>query len=156
MSNFFFCHNIFNSFQRLNCHLQIHLQRFMIFQTRQCQSRLLQISHMLERLIQTLFDDCSRQLFENIVTTEEIAQNGQFLLLPQCFPLVVIGYPFNYRYFLFVEKICSKLSAAELLYEGKGVCTTFHLKLADINPFPHTTHLQQTTLKTYRQKYGKS
>ena len=29
----------------------------------------------------------SRQLFENIVTKEEIAQNKQFLLLPQCFPL---------------------------------------------------------------------
>ena len=26
-------------------------------------------------------------LFENIVTKEEIAQNKQFLLLPQCFPL---------------------------------------------------------------------
>ena len=27
-----------------------------------------------------------RQLFENIVTKEEIAQNVHFLLLPQCFP----------------------------------------------------------------------
>ena len=38
---------------------------------------------------------CSRQLFENsyIVAKEEIAQNKQFLLLPQCFPLLVIGYP---------------------------------------------------------------
>ena len=42
---------------------------------------------------------CSRRLFENIVTTEEIAQNEQFLLLPQRFPLLVIGYPFNYRLF---------------------------------------------------------
>ena len=30
---------------------------------------------------------CIRRLFENIVTKEEIAQNVQFLLLPQCFPL---------------------------------------------------------------------
>ena len=30
--------------------------------------------------------------FENIVTKEEIAQNEQFLLLPQCFPLLVTGY----------------------------------------------------------------
>ena len=30
----------------------------------------------------------SRRLFENIVTKEEIAQNKQFLLLPQCFPLI--------------------------------------------------------------------
>ena len=59
-------------------------------------------------------------LVENIVTKEEIAQNEQFLLLPQCFPLLVIGYPFNYRDFLFFDKTCSKSSAAELLYEGKG------------------------------------
>ena len=58
--------------------------------------------------------------FENIATKEEIAQNEQFLLLPQCFPLLVIGYPFNYRDFLFFDKIRLKSSAAELLYEGKG------------------------------------
>ena len=34
--------------------------------------------------------------------------------------LLVIGYPFNYGYFLCFNKICSKSSAAELLYEGKG------------------------------------
>ena len=33
----------------------------------------------------------SRQLFENMVTKEEIAQNEQFLLLPQFFPLLVIS-----------------------------------------------------------------
>ena len=59
-------------------------------------------------------------LFENIVTEEEIAQNEQFLLLPNCFPLLVIGYPFNYRDFLFFDKKCSKSSAAELSYEAKG------------------------------------
>ena len=63
---------------------------------------------------------CSRQLFEKIVTKEEIAQNEQFLLLSQCFPLLIIGYPFNYSDFLYFYKICSKSSAAELLYEGKG------------------------------------
>ena len=63
---------------------------------------------------------CSRRLFENIVRKEEIAQNVQFLLLPQCFPLLVIGYPFNYRDFLLFYKTCSKSSAAELSYEGKG------------------------------------
>ena len=63
---------------------------------------------------------CSRRLFENIVTKEENAQNKQFLLLKQCFPLFVIGYPFNYRNFPFFYKICSKSSAAELSYEGKG------------------------------------
>ena len=62
----------------------------------------------------------TRRLFENIVTKEEIAQNEQFLLLSQCFPLLVMGYPFNYRDFLFFDQICSKSSAAELSYEGKG------------------------------------
>ena len=63
---------------------------------------------------------CSRGLFKNIVTKEEIAQNKQFLLLPQCFPPLAIGYPFNYRDFLYFDKICSKSSATELSYEGKG------------------------------------
>ena len=63
---------------------------------------------------------CCRRLFENIVTKEEIAQNVQFLLLPQCFPHFVIGYPFNYVDFLFFEKIDLNSSAAELSYEGKG------------------------------------
>ena len=54
------------------------------------------------------------------MTKEEIAQKEQFLLLSQCFPLLVIGYLLNYRDFLFFDKVCSKSSAAELLYEGKG------------------------------------
>ena len=59
--------------------------------------------------------------FENIVTEEEeITQNKQFLLLPQCFPLLVKGYSFNYRDFLFFDKICSKSSSADYAYEGKG------------------------------------
>ena len=60
---------------------------------------------------------CSRQLFKNKVTKEEIAENEQFFLLPQCFLLLVIGHPFNYRNFLFFDKNCSKLSAAETPYE---------------------------------------
>ena len=63
---------------------------------------------------------CSRRFFGNIVTKEEIAQNVQFLLLPQCFPLFVIGYPFNYGDFLCFDKIHTKSSAAELSYERKG------------------------------------
>ena len=38
-------------------------------------------------------------------------------LLTQCFPLLVIGYPFNYGDFLFFDNICSKSSAAALPYE---------------------------------------
>ena len=45
--------------------------------------------------IDTFWRLCCRRLFENIVTKEKIAQNKQFLLLPQCFLLLVIGYPFN-------------------------------------------------------------
>ena len=56
---------------------------------------------------------------KNIVTKEEIAQNKQFLPLLQCFS-TFSGYPFNYKDFLFFDKICSKSSAAELSYEGKG------------------------------------
>ena len=59
---------------------------------------------------------CSRRIFENIVTKEEIAQYEQFLLLPPCFHILVIGYPFNYRDFLFFDKICLKSSSAELSY----------------------------------------
>ena len=66
-------------------------------------------------LIKMLSDPfCSRQLFGNMVTKEEIAQNEQFILLSQCFQLLIIGYPFNLRGFLLFDKICLKSSAAEL------------------------------------------
>ena len=60
-------------------------------------------------------------LFENIVTKEEIAQNEQFLLLPQCFPLLVIGYPFNYRDFLFFEKNMFKVVCNFFSFFGTGI-----------------------------------
>ena len=47
---------------------------------------------------------CSRQLFENIVTKEEIAQNQQFLLLPRWFPLLVIGIHSIIEIFYFLTK----------------------------------------------------
>ena len=65
-------------------------------------------------LIQTFFNPflhidafwclCSRRLFEKIVTKEEIGQKKQFLLLPLCFPLLVLSYPFNYRDYPFLTK----------------------------------------------------
>ena len=64
---------------------------------------------------------CSRRLFENIVTKEEIAQNVQFLLLPQCFPLLVIGYPFNYRDFLFFWQNMFKVVCCRIDVCGKGL-----------------------------------
>ena len=60
------------------------------------------------------------------MTKEEIAENKQFLLLPQCFSLLVIGYPVNFRDFQFFDKICLKSSAAELSYEGKGYSHVSH------------------------------
>ena len=65
------------------------------------------------------------------MTKEEIAQNKQF------FQLLVIGYPFNYRDFLFFGKICPKLSAAELSNEGKGYC------------LPDDIFLESSALKTF-------
>ena len=85
--------------------------------------------------IGTFWRLCSRRLFENIVTKEEIAQNVQFLLLPQCLPLFVTGDPLNYGDFLCVDKMRSKSSAAELLYEGKGyiTCNIVSLTLSTFN-----------------------
>ena len=71
-------------------------------------------------LILTLSDASAADSFLKTVTKEEIAQNVQFLFLPQCFPLFVMGYPFNYGDFLCFDKIHSKSSAAELSCEGKG------------------------------------
>ena len=59
------------------------------------------------------------------MTKEEIARNEQFLFLP----LFVIGYPFNYRDFLFFDKFCLKSSAAELSYEGKKGLTLSQIKM---------------------------
>ena len=64
--------------------------------------------------INALWCLCSRRLFEKIVT--------------KYFPLLVIGYPFNYRDFLFFDKICSKSSAAELSYEEKGCLDCMTMK----------------------------
>ena len=47
--------------------------------------------------------------------------------MPQYFPLLVIGYPFNYRDFPLFDKICSKSSAADFLYVEKGL-NNFSLK----------------------------
>ena len=70
----------------------------------------------------------------------EIAHDEQFHHLPQCF---------------------QKLSAAEA---SESICKwervkadrnqQYHVRLT-VNPFPHTTHLQQTTLKTYLQNCEK-
>ena len=67
------------------------------------------------------------------MTKEEIAQNEHFLLLPQCFPLLVIANPFNYRDFQIFDKICSKSSAAELLFEGMGMQQTTFENIAIIH-----------------------
>ena len=78
--------------------------------------------------IDAFWRHCSRRLFENIVTKEEIAHNEHFLLLPQCFPLLVIGYPFNYTcieifYFLtkYVQsRLLQKCRKRERIKESYG------------------------------------
>ena len=57
---------------------------------------------------------------ESMVAKRKLTCDQQFLL-PQCFQLFVIGYPFNYKDFLCFDKICSKSSAAELLYEENHI-----------------------------------
>ena len=64
---------------------------------------------------------CSRRLFENIVTKEEIAQNKQFLLLPQCFPLLVIGCLFNIRDFYIFWQNIIKVVCCRIVVWGKGL-----------------------------------
>ena len=60
--------------------------------------------------------------FENIATKGEIAQNEQFLLLPQCFQTLytVVNIPTIIEIFHIIEFTFSKSSAADLLYVGKG------------------------------------
>ena len=59
-------------------------------------------------------------LFENIVTKEEIAQNEQFLLLPQCFQFFLVIIPTLIEIFHIFEETLLKSSAADVSYEGKG------------------------------------
>ena len=62
---------------------------------------------------------CSRWIFENIMTKEEIAQNVQFLLLPQCFPLFVISYPL-WRFSMFLQNKF-KVFCCIIVVWGKGL-----------------------------------
>ena len=69
-------------------------------------------------------------------------QNEQFLLLPQCFPLLVIGYPFNYRDFTFFDKTCSVV-CCRIVICGKGLislkvihCAIWIYPWYMDNPFP--------------------
>ena len=65
---------------------------------------------------------------ENIVAKGEIGRFGQFGLLSQCF------------------QKSSAADASESVYMWEKVYSI-------PNPFPHTTYLLQSSLKTYRQKY---
>ena len=64
---------------------------------------------------------CSKQLFENIVTQEIIAQNERFLILPRCFPLLVICYPFNYLRFSIFWQNTFKVVCWRIVVWGKGL-----------------------------------
>ena len=65
--------------------------------------------------------------FKNIMTKEEIAHNEQFLLLPQSCPLLVIGYPFNYRDFLYSLTNCVQSRLLQIS------CMRRRVKLNEIN-----------------------
>ena len=82
----------------------------------------LKVENIVENIVEKGEIACAEQfLFLSLCFQKAVCCRGeQFLLLSQCFPLLVIGYPFNYRDFPLFDKICSKSSAAELLYEGKG------------------------------------
>ena len=128
-SNFSFCHNVFNLFSVI---IPSFLGIFRIL--RRCfQSRQLQIWCIWERVnpfphTDTFWRLCSRRLFENKVTKEEIAQDEQFLLLPQCLPLLVIGYPFNYRDFPFFDKNMFKVVCCRIVLWGKGLRWHLYVK----------------------------
>ena len=62
---------------------------------------------------------CSRQLFENVVKKEDIAQNKQFLLLPQCFPLFQLK-----RFSIFWQNMFKVVCCIFLLC-GKGLTLSF-------------------------------
>ena len=70
---------------------------------------------------QTLSDAAAANpSLENVVTKEEIAQNEQFLLLPQCFQLYSANTLYFFEKFHTSVDMFSKLSAADLLYVGEG------------------------------------
>ena len=57
---------------------------------------------------------------ENIVVREEIAQNEQLLLLPECYQFyLILKFSFIEIVHVFVHKFW-KTSATEMLYVGKG------------------------------------
>ena len=81
---------------------------------------------------------CSRRHFENIVTKEEVAQNKQFLLLPQCFPLL-----FNYKDFLIFWQNMFKVICCRIVVWGKEHFLSYSRFLR---------HLQRTFFKTFEAK----
>ena len=90
--NFSFCHNVFccRCIKMRNATEVVYI-RVRLKENLWCMMHFIYIFNPLPH-IDAFWRLYSRQLFENIVTKEEIAQNEQFLLLPQCFPLLVIGY----------------------------------------------------------------
>ena len=103
-------------------------------------------------LILKPFPTCRRTLmhlqqttFENIVAKEEIAQNKQFLLMPQCFQLL-LNYctPIHRDFSWFCQ------------YLLKVVCCKKNCMWERVNPYQYMTNLLQITLKISTQKWEKS
>ena len=87
---------------------------------------------------------------ENIVAKGENAQNEQFLLLSQFFQKLDFVEP---------SETCFKTDGNKTvpsLSKGPTDNGEEFLLCHIINPFPHTTNLQQTTLKSYTKTNGNS
>ena len=95
---------------------------------------------------------CSKQLFENIVIKEEIAQKKQFLLLPECFPLLVIGYHLIIEIFYFLTKYVKShlLQNCPMRERVKQMCIKkldkilSKLNIEELHHLPQRFHLKFT------------
>ena len=110
--------------------------------TKYIQSRLLQNRRMRERIKQKLIS--AFNLFFSITLVEEIDVNNNN---PTIVALDVVNENTVRRVQCSIIFINSRTSAGNNPDYGK-------YKQLDVNPFPLTTNLQQSTLKTSSQKHG--
>ena len=101
--------------------------------------------------IQMLFDSSTAEDFwKHCFISGEIAQNQQFLLLPQCFQLYLIVEPSVIEIFQIFVNMLTKSSAAELLYVGHHLRQIMRKPTlwTLLNPFPHTTMRERVEVST--------
>ena len=114
------------------------------FLTKYIQSRLLQNCRMRERIKQKLIS--AFNLFFSITLVEEIDVNNNN---PTIVALDVVNENTVRRVQCSIIFINSRSNAGNNPDYGK-----YKSKQLDVNPFPLTTNLQQSTLKTSSQKHG--